>query len=120
MQHAVSILETMAEPMSRQPAALPHLLCALNFYLGRTKEIAIIGNPGEEETRRLLDEVFHAYLPNKVVACGTGEDLFLLRGKPQTGGHATAYVCENFTCKLPVTTPEDLAGSLKDPHCSPI
>ena len=114
MQHAVSVLETMAGLIPQHPAAFPHLLCALDFHLGKTKEIAIIGNPGEKETRCLLDEVFHAYLPNKVVACGTGEDLFLLQHKQRIGDQATAYVCENFTCRLPVTTPGDLAVRLKD------
>ena len=120
VQHAVSILEIMAEPIVRYPAAFSHLLCALDFHLGRTKEIAVIGNPLDAETRRLLDVVFHTYLPNKVVACGAGEDLLLLRQKTQIGGHATAYVCENFTCKLPVTTPEDLAGSLGGQNSYPV
>ncbi|HTY62323.1 MAG TPA: thioredoxin domain-containing protein [Acidobacteriota bacterium] len=118
MQPAVSILEIMAEPMARHPAALPHMLCALDFCLGRTMEIAVIGNPSDEETRKLLDEVFRAYEPNKVVACGTHDDVFLLRGKPQIGGRATAYVCENFACKLPVTTAEDLATGLKNRRSS--
>jgi uncharacterized protein YyaL (SSP411 family) len=120
MRHAVSILENMAGPMAQHPAAFPHLLCALDFYMGRTKEIAIIGNPGDEGTRRLLDEVFLTYMPNKVIACGTGEYPSLLREKSQVGGRPTAYVCENFTCKLPVTTPEDLASLLKDQSHSPI
>ena len=47
------------------------------------------------------------------VACGTGEDVFLLRQKSQIGGSATAYVCENFACSLPVTTPGDLSGALR-------
>jgi len=113
MRHAAAILQIVAEPMRRHPAAFPHLLCALDFYLGKTKEIAVIGNPFEEGTRRLLDVISHAYLPNKVVACGTTGDIFLLRQKPQIEGLATAYVCENFTCGLPATTPECLAGYLE-------
>jgi hypothetical protein len=36
----------------------------------------------------------------------------LLRGRPQVNGAPTAYVCERFTCRLPVTRPEDLAEQL--------
>ena len=111
--YAVSILENMAESMARHPAALPHLLCALDFYLSRSKEIAIIGDPRESQTRELLSEIFHMYLPNKVVACGADGDLFLLKDRPQIDGRATAYVCENFSCRLPVNTPQGLGDLLK-------
>ena len=28
-------------------------------------------------------------------------------------GRPTAYVCENYSCQLPVTTPEELASQLE-------
>ena len=87
---------------------------ALDFYLGAPKEIAIIGNPQETQTRELLNEVFHIYLPNKVVACGLDSDIFLLKGKTQKGNLATAYVCENFVCELPATTTKDLRAHLSE------
>jgi uncharacterized protein YyaL (SSP411 family) len=31
----------------------------------------------------------------------------------QTGGRATAFVCRDFACREPVTTPEALAGQLQ-------
>jgi uncharacterized protein YyaL (SSP411 family) len=108
-EHAVAILESMADPMARHPSAFPHLLCALDFFLGRTKEIAIVGDPRAKDTQELLHAVFHAYLPNKVVACGADGGLSLLENKPQIGGLATAYVCENFVCKSPVTSARDLS-----------
>ena len=120
MKPAVSILEAMAEPMARYPSGFPHLLCALDFYLGRTREIAIIGSPMEEDTRKLLDAVFKFFLPNKVVACGKDGDLFLLGQKQRIGDHATAYVCEDFTCMQPVTNQEDLASTLKAVNSSPV
>jgi uncharacterized protein YyaL (SSP411 family) len=36
----------------------------------------------------------------------------LLRDRPQNDGRATAYVCERFVCKQPVTDPEQLNGLL--------
>jgi uncharacterized protein len=111
-EYAISVLELMAGSMLQQPSAFPNLLCALDLFLGNPREIAIIGNPGEEQTRSLLHEVFQIYLPNKVVACGTDSGVFLLEARPQINGAATAYVCENFTCKTPVTSPEELAKIL--------
>jgi len=110
--YAISILQNMTEPMQRQPSAFPHLLCALDFYLGRPSEIAVIGDPGEDGTRALLKEIYRRYLPNKVVACGTDGGLLLLRDRARVNGGPTAYVCENFSCRLPVTDAADLSKIL--------
>ncbi len=110
---AVSILENVGDLMGRRPAAFPHLLCALDFLLGQPLQIAVIGDPGESRTRELLQEVFHIYLPNKVVACGRNRGPALLKDKPQIAGIPTAYVCRNFTCSLAVTTPGKLAERLR-------
>jgi uncharacterized protein YyaL (SSP411 family) len=113
-QYAVSILESMAALLPKHPSAFPHLLCALDFHMGQAKEIAIVGDPREKNTRELLQAVFDVYLPNKVVACGIDGGIFLLENKPKVDGLATAYICENFTCDLPVTSPKELSARLED------
>jgi uncharacterized protein len=113
-RYAVAILKSVAGLIPQHPSSFPHLLCALDFFLGKAKEIAIIGDPRDEETKDLLHEVFRAYWPNKVLACGTDGGLFLLDNKPRIEGRATAYVCENFTCALPVSSPEDLRKKISD------
>jgi uncharacterized protein len=112
-RHAAEILEKAAGMMLAHPAAFPHLLCALDFFLARVKEIAIIGDPSAEDTRRLLREIFQVYLPNKVVACGTGGDVFLLENKSRVEGMAAAYVCENYACAMPLTSSHELREKLK-------
>jgi uncharacterized protein len=107
-KYALAVLESMAGAMMQHPSAFCHLLCALDFYLGPTKEIAILGDPREEKARDLLHEVFQDYFPNKVIACGINGGLHLLEEKTQIDGLTTAYVCENFTCGLPVTSAEGL------------
>ena len=37
----------------------------------------------------------------------------LLRERTAARGHATAYVCESYTCLQPVNTPEELAAQLE-------
>jgi uncharacterized protein len=44
---------------------------------------------------------------------GAGADLTpLLEGRELVEGRPTAYVCEQFACRLPVTTPEALRAEL--------
>ena len=112
-QFAVSLLKRMAEPMARHPLAFGNLLCALDFFLSKCKEIAVVGEPAAKQTRMLLNEIFRRYLPNKVVACGATDSVALLRNRRCIHDAPTAYVCEDFACRAPVTTPSELAALLK-------
>jgi uncharacterized protein YyaL (SSP411 family) len=111
-QYPVSIFKRLSTRMRQQPAAFAYLLSAMDFYCGRPKEIAIIGDPMESDTMELLDGVRRNYVPNKVLVCGINSDVFLLKDKVQIDGRPTAYVCENFTCKAPVTDRQDLESVL--------
>jgi uncharacterized protein YyaL (SSP411 family) len=37
----------------------------------------------------------------------------LMDGRDLVGGRPSAYVCQKFTCRLPVTLPEDLRRELR-------
>ena len=53
------------------------------------------------------------FLPNAVVAAGTGGSAVpLLKDRTPVDGKAAAYVCERFVCRRPVTTPQDLGAQL--------
>jgi uncharacterized protein YyaL (SSP411 family) len=57
-------------------------------------------------------------LPTSVLAtCAPGDPaatalIPLLAGRGQINGQATVYVCQNYTCNLPVTEPAALAQQL--------
>jgi len=107
-QYPESIFKRMQDLILRQPGSFAHLLCAIDFYCGCPKEIAVVGDPEAEETRALLNQIFQVYLPNKVVACGSDSGTFLLKNRSRVNGKTAVYVCENFTCKAPVTSPDGL------------
>ena len=105
--------------MGRVPTGFGHALCALDLVLGPVHEVAIVGPVDAPETRALTREVtVRRYLPNAVLAVAGPEDdgareaVALLTDREARDGQPTAYVCEHFTCKLPVTAPEDLAAQL--------
>ena len=79
------------------------------------RAVAVVGEPGAPETEELVRTVL-AWAPlGTVLTRGDGIDdggIPLLEGRTRVEGRATAYVCEGFTCKLPVTSPEDLRAQL--------
>jgi len=112
---ARSVLEPMAGAMAHHPQAFSNYLCALDFYLGPVREIAILGDPQKAATRALLAEVSGRYLPNSVLACGLDSRLPLLRGKPRINGEPIAYVCIDSVCEAPVAEPSALGRLLDEP-----
>jgi uncharacterized protein YyaL (SSP411 family) len=115
----VSAIRLVRDVLGRAPTGFGHVLCGLDLYLGPSHEVAIVGSMEEPGTRALADEVLAVrFLPNTVLAIGgpddddAGEAVALLRDRPQVDGLPTAYVCQRFACRLPVTSREDLAGQL--------
>ena len=113
---AEHVLTLLREPMSRYPLGFARALNALDFLLGRPKEVAVVGRPGAVDTEAMLRAVFEPFLPNKVVAGaapGNGVAIPLLEGRELRDGKATAYVCEHYVCQAPTTDPEELRALLR-------
>jgi uncharacterized protein YyaL (SSP411 family) len=116
---AESILAALADAMPAQPAGFGRLLCAAGFYLQPGFEIVIVGDPLAPATRSLLTQVWTRYLPTSVLAGAAPGDtpaaalVPLLADRGQVNGRPTAYVCQNYTCNLPVTDPGALAAQLE-------
>jgi len=120
-QIGVSAIRLVRDVLGSAPTAFGHALCALDLYLGPSREVAIIGDPEDERTRALVAEVVRArFLPNAVLAVAdprdrdAAEGVALLRDRPQIDHLPTAYVCQRFACHLPVSLPEDLARQLAE------
>ncbi len=106
-------LQLVQNALAVAPTGFAQWLCALNIALGKPKEIAIVGDL--QGARELLKVVSHEYRPNQVVAYATDGDasaIPLLRTRVSLKNRATAYVCQDFTCQMPVTEPEALAAQL--------
>jgi uncharacterized protein YyaL (SSP411 family) len=106
-EHALGTIRLVQEIAPRYPQAFGHLLQAMAWAIGPTREVAIVG----PSPQPLVAEVHATYRPRVVMAGGTG-DIPLLDGREPVDGRATAYVCERFACRLPVTAPADLAREL--------
>jgi hypothetical protein len=106
---AEQMLRLFYDAMEQNPFGFSYMLCALDFYLQRPKEIVLLGEKAAPETKELLARIHDMFLPNKTLACfdateQAGQKLpSQLAGRTQVDGKLTVYVCHNFTCSLPVT-----------------
>src|SRR5215216_5323388 len=111
---ATATLREIADQARRYPSGFGYALSAVDFLLSTPKEVAIIGNT-PFDIQPMLGEVWNRYLPNKVVAASFGVELIpLLEGRTPIDDLPTAYVCEHYTCKQPVTDVSELAVALQE------
>jgi hypothetical protein len=98
-------LKAFASRIEEGAIGIPQMLVALQFTQSAPCEIVLAGPPDAA----MLAAIRGRFLPQAVVmrAEHAGRELPAIDGKP------TAYVCENFACKLPVTSAADLARLLE-------
>lgn len=95
--------------MRQNPYGASSMLCALDFYLAKPKEIVVVGKRDSVAMTDLLRQVYGRYVPNKTLVVVESENTSAryvpesAQGKAALGGTPTAYVCHNFTCSPPVT-----------------
>ncbi len=115
-EKAEKTLHLYREVMERAPQAILVLIGALQEREEGPPEVALVSKRGDPELQK-MQKVFHErFLPGAALAwCEPGAApaiVKLLEGKAAKDGKATAHVCRNFACELPVTTPEELGKRL--------
>ncbi len=118
LSRAEKTLRCYYDAMHAQPFGFAHMLCALDLFFSKAKQVVIVGAKRDPRTWALLENVNALYLPNKTLQLADpGEPLErlspLLAGKKQLNSMPTAYVCHNFTCSAPVTDWEHLKRLLQ-------
>jgi uncharacterized protein YyaL (SSP411 family) len=117
---AEDCIKSFGKTLGSYPAAMPLMLSAMDFHMDKARQIVIAGDRDAADTRELLREVYSRYFPNTLVllADGGNNQEFLKKYLPfiatvrKIDGQATAYVCEDFTCRMPVNTRKNLARLL--------
>jgi len=118
LKRAEAVLRTYYDVMMSQPFGFAHMLCALDLYSRKPKEIVVIGTRDDTNVAELVNRIHSVYLPNKSLQlAGPDQSLEkispLLQGKTQLDGKPTVYVCHNFTCSAPATNWEELKPLLE-------
>lgn len=118
--HAAKLLRAFSGQVAQAPTAFTQFLVALDFVLGPSHEVVIVGMPGADDTGAMLRAVRRTFLPNKVLVFRpSGEEApAIARLAPYTAaqraieGRATAYACRGGACERPTTEPAELLALL--------
>jgi len=103
---AERLIAAFAQRLSAAPVALPYMLAACEFRDGFPRQIILAG----DDIHPLSRALFNRFVPFKVVHGIISEEarkqlaawVPAVEDMRPLNGRATAYVCRNYTCQLPV------------------
>ncbi len=117
-EYAEGIFKAFKGSVEGSPSQFERMLCAVDMYHARVKEIVVAGDAADSQTGELVQTVYGGFLPNKILLLagnpGGGktslveDEMALLKGKKPVQGKPAVYVCENKVCKKPVTDAAEL------------
>ncbi len=121
-EKAERVLKAFSGQIQQSPTSLSAMLIALNFSIGPAREIVIAADASRPDTKEMLKLIHRRFLPNTVVLLHqtgkAGEAIEkiapFVKFQVAINNKATAYVCENYVCKQPVTEIDLLKNLLEN------
>ncbi|KRT65116.1 MAG: thioredoxin domain protein [Candidatus Dadabacteria bacterium CSP1-2] len=110
-EKAEKIGSAFSKTIKQFPAAHTELMVALDFGVGPSYEVVIVGDSQADDTKAMIKAIRRQFVPNKVVLLRQTEkeepDIIRIaeftKSQLSLDGKATAYVCLTYVCKLPTT-----------------
>ncbi len=119
---AEKLLKLFGSSLEKSPFSVPAMVTAFDFLNKGDMDVVLAGQASDASFAALAKETRHRFLPHAVLLHADGGEgqKFLAEKNDSVGamspvnGQASAYVCNNHTCKAPVTSPEALAKLLEE------
>jgi len=117
---STELAAAFSSTINQSPISHTMFMVALDFAVGPSYEIVISGEKNSRDTMNMIKMLRDNYIPNKVVVLKEENSVDLEKIAPYTksqgviNNKATAYVCENFICKLPTNDPDKMLELIKN------
>jgi uncharacterized protein YyaL (SSP411 family) len=115
---AEKTLQIFSDSMDAEASAHTAMLSALSFLYGPPKEI-VVAVKKKIDALPMLKEIQTRFMPDKVLCLVSEDDPASAYSSPLTEGKSaleegrpTVFICENFSCKRPITDIAALRGAL--------
>lgn len=107
---------------SEHPSGYVHFIASFLTYTASPREIVITGKEESSEVKAMVNAVQRSFLPETVLlfrpdtekAADIEELSALAKGRVPVDGMPAAYICENFSCRQPITEVEELISKIKE------
>jgi len=100
----------------RYPTAFAKWLCAADFSVEPSHEVAVVGNLSDAKTQELVNTLWKTYRPRLVsavsISAAPDGSPALLKDRPLVNNEPTAYVCQGFVCLQPTNSPAEMEKQL--------
>jgi uncharacterized protein YyaL (SSP411 family) len=106
-ERGVRCIEAFRAQWTGAPHAMPQMLCALELALEPPRHVVLAGDPATADFRALAAVLHERPGPRRAILRSDPAIAWTAAMSP-VEGRAAAYVCEDFTCQLPVTEPGEL------------
>ena len=113
--YANKLLKVFSDEVNDQPLGHTFMLVGLEFALGPTFNIVLVGDPSDKNTDALLAALSKVYLPNLTITLWTPENKSKISGMvyEKIDGKPTVYICRDQTCMPPTNSIDKMLELLK-------
>lgn len=120
-EKASALSQTFSRSVKQLPSSYTFFLTALDFAVGPSFEVVLVGNKDAVHTQEMITALRSAYIPNKVVIFRADEKSPeiatispFVSNMTSIDGNPTAYVCRNYSCTLPATDAQKMLDQLNE------
>jgi uncharacterized protein YyaL (SSP411 family) len=118
-ERAAALADASSRQIATRPSAAAFFLVALDFAIGPSQELVVVGDASDARTRALLAVAREGWHPRLAVLHRPADDggqLVALapavRDFVLVNDQPAAYLCQGFACEQPVTTADELRALL--------
>jgi uncharacterized protein YyaL (SSP411 family) len=121
-EKATEVATAFSKRIKAYPSAYTQFLSALEFMIGPSHEIVVVGDLGGETARAMVQALHRAFLPNKVLLSrrngepnGSVDRLTPeVKGLAQADTSSAVYLCRDSLCGRALTTVSELLAALRE------
>jgi uncharacterized protein len=113
--YANKVLKVFSDEVNGQPLGHTFLLVGLEFAIGPTFNIVLVGDISDKNTISILTTLRKMYIPNLTLTLWTPEKKSTIKGVvyEKINGKPTVYVCRDQTCMPPTNSIDKMLEMLK-------
>jgi uncharacterized protein YyaL (SSP411 family) len=118
-ERAQAIIRQFQHQAGENPWGFAHFLTVQALVLSPPLDLTLVGDPRDSRMQALVQAACRSYLPEKrLVLKDPGNSAALENLLPwtvtysQPGEEPVAYLCRDFTCLPPITSPQELEAKL--------